>query len=112
MKIEAKKLLFDALNACHAIERFVAGRSFDEYENDMMLRSAVERQFGIIGRAFNRVQSVDEELITAIPDMQKYVGLKNYIIHGYATVDNLILWQTIHANVSPLAVELEAALAA
>lgn len=53
MKTTLKKRLLDALNACRAIQSFVENRNFAEYERNQMLRSAVERQFEIIGEALN-----------------------------------------------------------
>jgi uncharacterized protein with HEPN domain len=44
---EAAKLLWDAYGAAERIVRFVAGRSFDDFLADDMLRAAVERQFEI-----------------------------------------------------------------
>jgi len=40
--------------ACRALEQFVEARTFDEYEQNLMLRSAVERQLEIIGEAWGR----------------------------------------------------------
>jgi uncharacterized protein with HEPN domain len=48
---ETKKYLFDIAEACDLIARFTDGKSFEDYHNDPLLRSAVERQFGIIGEA-------------------------------------------------------------
>ena len=42
MKPTLKKRLLDALEACRSIQGFVAGRTFAEYERNLMLRSAVE----------------------------------------------------------------------
>jgi uncharacterized protein with HEPN domain len=43
------------LTAAQAVESFVHGRTLEEYLNDLMLRSAVERQVEIIGEAARRV---------------------------------------------------------
>jgi uncharacterized protein with HEPN domain len=51
MKPTLKKRLLDALQACRAIQGFVAERTAADYEANLMLRSAVERQFEIIGEA-------------------------------------------------------------
>ncbi len=102
MKTTLKKRLLDALDACHAIQSFVAGRTFSEYEQNSMLRSAVERQFEIIGEALSRAETETPELSSLIPDARRIVGLRNRIIHGYDSVDDELLWQTIHTHVPPL----------
>ena len=43
--------LYDIRDACQAIEEFVRNKTYDEYVSDRMLRSAVERQFIVIGEA-------------------------------------------------------------
>ncbi|MCG8921029.1 DUF86 domain-containing protein [Lentzea sp. CC55] len=43
--------MWDALRAAELLSEFGAGKSFTDYLADAMLRSAVERQFEIIGEA-------------------------------------------------------------
>lgn len=59
MRLEAKKLLEDIRQAAANIKAFVSGKSFDNYTADLMLRSAAERQFEIIGEAVHRLAKVD-----------------------------------------------------
>jgi uncharacterized protein with HEPN domain len=106
MKITLKKRLLDALNACRAIQSFVADRTFSEYERNLMLRSAVERQFEIVGEALHRAESDDPGLSELIPDLNRIVGMRNRIIHGYDSVDDQLLWHTIQTHVPPLAQRL------
>ena len=49
MHPDAATLLWDVSTAGHLVEDFIDGRSFDQYEIDALLRSAVERQLGIVG---------------------------------------------------------------
>jgi len=56
MRLEARKYLRDIQVAAERIERFTRGRGFEQYLADEMLRSAVERQFSIIGEALSRAQ--------------------------------------------------------
>jgi uncharacterized protein with HEPN domain len=42
MKLEAKKLLLDVIQACRDVERFTARKAFNDYLEDGMLRAAVE----------------------------------------------------------------------
>ncbi len=51
---DVRKYLFDMAEACRLIDEFIAGRSFDDYQADAMLRSAVERQLEIVGEALNQ----------------------------------------------------------
>ena len=110
MNRETKKLLFDALSACHAIRQFVRGRTFDDYEGDLILRSAVERQFEIVGEAMNQARQIDETVVDTAPDLPKIIGLRNRLIHGYATVNNEIIWSIVQNDLPSLEEQLEMAL--
>lgn len=46
---DPKAYLWDAKTAADAIADCVAGRTFEQYKSDLLLRSAVERQFEIVG---------------------------------------------------------------
>lgn len=52
---EARKYLHDIAEAIGHIMEFTAGRTYEEYRANPMLRSAVERQFEIIGEALNQM---------------------------------------------------------
>lgn len=106
MKTSVKKRLLDALNACRAIESFTAHRTFAEFAQNLMLRSAVERQFEIVGEALNQAQADEPELSNLIPDLRRIVGMRNRIFHGYDSVDDELLWQTIQSHIPPLAQRL------
>jgi len=54
MQPESAKYLYDILKACEAILQFIEGKDFDDYEDDLLLRSGVERQLMIIGEALNQ----------------------------------------------------------
>ena len=59
MHADARKLLWDARAAAERVTRFTTGRTFAEYEADDYFRSAVERQFEIIGEAFSQLSRLD-----------------------------------------------------
>ncbi len=53
MRLEAKKYLFDIKQAADLLLRFSRGKTFAEFTADPLLRSAIERQFEIIGESAN-----------------------------------------------------------
>jgi uncharacterized protein with HEPN domain len=55
---ELRKYLFDIAEACGLIGEFVSRRSFEDYARDRMLRSAVERQFEVVGEALRPAASL------------------------------------------------------
>ncbi len=58
-----------------------------------MLRSAVERQFQVIGEALNRLSRVDRETASAVPDLPRIVAFRNVLVHGYSVLDNKLIWE-------------------
>ena len=83
MNLERSKLLFDIQEAGTAIKSFVQDKTLADFEQDDLLRSAVERKFEIIGEALNRLHRLDEDLIEQITGYRKIVGFRNILAHGY-----------------------------
>ena len=102
MKNESRKRLRDVISACDAIAEFTAGKDFGAYERDHLLRSAVERQFEIVGEALNRAGAADPAVAAEIPDFHRIVALRNRLIHGYGVVDDEILWDIVQTKLAPL----------
>ncbi len=93
MQHEAPALLWDARRAAQLIQDFVAGESPDRYESDAKLRSAVERQFEVIGEALTKLKRADSDTAGRIADLPKIVAFRNILAHGYATIDNVLVWE-------------------
>jgi uncharacterized protein with HEPN domain len=83
------------LRAAELLAEFSSGKSFTDYLADAMLRSAVERQFEIIGEALNNLSKVDPNLAASIPDLPCIVAFRNNLLHGYASVDDALVWQVL-----------------
>jgi uncharacterized protein with HEPN domain len=106
-----KKRLLDALLACRAIREFTKGLDFSAYEDDLLVRSGVERQFEIVGEALNKAADDDASLLVRLPDLRRIVGLRNRLIHGYDTVDDEIIWDIVQTKLPALEEHLSALLA-
>lgn len=102
MPPDARTFLWDARRAAVLIQRFIDGRSWDDYQNDPLLRSAVERQFEIIGEALNRLDRVDPSLASRIADLPRIVAFRNVLIHGYATIEDAIVWEVAATRLAGL----------
>jgi uncharacterized protein with HEPN domain len=102
MHAEARKLLWDAQQAADRVARFTAGKALTDYSADEQLRSACERQFEIVGEALNQLARIDPGTASAIPDLPRIVAFRNVLIHGYASVDDRLVWGVIETNLGRL----------
>jgi uncharacterized protein with HEPN domain len=102
MRRDPHEYLWDAYQAGQALNRFREGKSFADYEADEMLRSAVERQFEIVGEALNQLSQVNPELASRIPQLRRIVGFRNVLIHGYAAIEDAQVWQTLATRLPEL----------
>jgi uncharacterized protein with HEPN domain len=112
MQAEAKKFAWDALQAVERITRFSANKTFGDYHGDELLRSAIERQFEIVGEALGKLRQVDPQSAATIPDLSRIVAFRNVLVHAYATVDDRLVWGVIETNLSSLQITLGKLLAA
>lgn len=106
MPPELKKILFDMQTAAERITRFTRGRTLEDYTEDDFLRSAVERQFEIIGEAMTRLIKRDVSIASTISEYRKIAGFRNALIHGYDSIDDVTSWGIITLKLPVLQSEL------
>jgi uncharacterized protein with HEPN domain len=102
MQREVSKYLYDALRACEDLIAFTEGKSFDDYDDDRLLQSGVERQLMIIGEALNQADKIDPDISNKIKSFRQIINLRNVIVHGYATVENETIWGIVQDNLPDL----------
>lgn len=102
MRPESAALLWDARTACLRVIEFTAGLDAQSYADDDLRRSAVERQLEIIGEALNTLRKSDGETAARIPELARIVGLRNVLAHGYAVVDDSVVWAAASGRVPVL----------
>jgi uncharacterized protein with HEPN domain len=110
MRRDPRALLADALSSADAIHRFLTDRQLQDYVEDEMLRSAVERQFEIFGEALAQLRKTDPALARRVQDAEKAIGLRNVLIHGYAKVDHQIVWEAATRHLPTIRVTIESVL--
>jgi uncharacterized protein with HEPN domain len=112
MQLEVKKCLEDARQAAELILQFTSGKTFDDYETDALLRSAVERQFEVIGEAINRLSKIDHNAADSLPDARRIVAFRNILVHGYDVIDNHVVWDVVQQYLPRLHAQVVAILSA
>jgi len=110
MQLEAKKYLYDIAEAAEQIAAFTAGKTFADYEGDAMLRSAVERQFEIVGEALGQLARLHEAIAARMTDYRRVIALRNILVHGYAQVDDRLVWDIVETRLPALRREVAALL--
>ena len=96
--------------AAALLREFTSNKTFADYERDAMLRAAVEREFEVIGEAMTRLARIDEEVAASIDGYQRIIAFRNVLIHGYADVDDRLVWDVVETSLPTLAREINALL--
>ncbi|PWR73686.1 HepT-like ribonuclease domain-containing protein [Methanospirillum lacunae] len=78
-----QNLIFDSIEAGERIFSFISGKAFDQYTSDVLLQSAVERQFKIIGEILNQEVKIDPELGSQISNSSQIISFRNFPIHRH-----------------------------
>lgn len=90
---EASAYLFDLVAACEAIASFLADADEVRYAEDLMLRSAVERQLMIVGEAVVHLRRMDEARTDGLGPVRSIVAFRNILVHGYFSLDHGVVWR-------------------
>ena len=112
MRLESRKLLFDMQQAAELIARFTEGRTFGDYTENPMLRSAVERQFEILGEALGKLTKLDPDLTEGISDRRRIIAFRNVLIHGYDAILDEVVWGVVETQIPSLRATLDELLSA
>jgi uncharacterized protein with HEPN domain len=107
MPPETRKLLIDIQGAAAEIFQFTLGMDFSAYIKDAKCRAAVERKFEIMGEACTRIRDRDPDAFEKLPYGPQVIGLRNRVIHGYDSVDDLILWDVISTHLNDFIAQVD-----
>jgi len=95
----------------HAVEAVAMahGRTRADLDRDRQFSLAVLKLVEIIGEAANRVSRTTQETQSQIP-WSRIVATRNRLIHGYDTVDHVVLWDIVTLDLPPLISQLRSIL--
>jgi Uncharacterized conserved protein len=101
--------LFDIKTSIEEIESyFPNGKVFQQYQDDLKTKRAVERNIEIIGEAMSRILKIEPKI--KISNSRKIVDARNKIIHGYDEISNDVIWGIVINNLPVLKNEVESLL--
>jgi uncharacterized protein with HEPN domain len=102
--------LLDILDAADALNRFVAGRSREEFLADEVLQSAVLQKLTVIGEAAARLS---RELHARHPHIEwtEIIGFRNLAVHAYFSVQWPMVWKAATSDAPELRPKIERVLA-
>jgi len=107
MPPDSRKWLWDAAEAAQTILKFSAGKTFEDFSSDDLLRAAVERHFIILGEALSKLRQTDPATAERLPDLARAVALRNLLVHADAEVDETIVWGVVTGSLPKLLVAVQ-----
>jgi uncharacterized protein with HEPN domain len=102
MKLNPAEPLRDIVQASEAIDAFLSGIDFDAFDRSDALTSQVYWKLSVIGEAANRALRIRPDLATDLPALVNLAEVRNRVIHGYDSIDNLIVWTVVHVRIPPV----------
>jgi uncharacterized protein with HEPN domain len=106
MPRDPRAWLADIVTACDLLIEFTRGKTFSDYTGDALLRSAVERQFEIVGEALRVALQHQPGLAADITDARAIIAFQNQLTHAYSAVDHATVWGLLERRVPQLRAEV------
>lgn len=112
MQRDARAYLADILESCDAVDSAIAGMSLEQYLENRLVRSSVEREFTIIGEAILALSHSAPRVFDAITSARSIVDFRNQLTHEYPRIDSELVWAIAKRDLLILRGECEQSLAA
>jgi uncharacterized protein with HEPN domain len=99
-----------AVDACDRIVEYTRGQTLAEFLGSRLVQDAVLRNFEVLGEAIVQLRDEDPALLGRYPDVdwQDTIAFRNRLIHGYASVNFSIVWDTVRDDLPRLRSQLQA----
>jgi uncharacterized protein with HEPN domain len=92
MPPDAGKFLHDVVEACGLAAAFVKDVSLLEYREDVLRRSAVERQLQIACEAVYALRKISPETVDQLSESARMISFRHILVHAYDRIDDEIVW--------------------
>jgi uncharacterized protein with HEPN domain len=88
-------------------QHFLKKKTLDDYLQDELLRSAVERKRMITGEALNQVLRLEPDLESQIPNARKIIDFRNILVHGYFAIEHETVWGILQKDLPVLTEQIQ-----
>ena len=95
----------DMINFCERVQSFTQGITREEFVIEPMRYDATVRNIELIGEAATHVPANIRQAAENIP-WRMVIAARNQLIHGYAGIDDDVLWSMIQTDVPALLIAL------
>jgi uncharacterized protein with HEPN domain len=83
------------------VEKIMDGISYEDFTKDIRIYYSVMKNVEVIGEAANMLTRHFRETHAELP-WRQIVSMRNVLVHGYAQVSDIDLWQTATNDIHPL----------
>lgn len=85
--------------------RFAHGKTRGDLDTDEQFQYAIRACLTVIGEAASQISEPTRAKFASIPFSQ-IIGMRNWLVHGYHSLNNDIIWSTIMQDLPALAEEI------
>lgn len=100
-QLRDKERLEHILAAIDRVARYTKDKTFDDLLADDMMYYAVVKNIEMMGEAANMLTSEFQESHPETP-WKMVKGMRNYIVHEYFQIDNVVVWDVVTNELSTL----------
>jgi uncharacterized protein with HEPN domain len=97
-----QKYLYDIVDCCEFVLEMTKDKTVEDYKNDRVFRSALERELQIVGEAMLQLDNMSPELSEHIAQHRGIIGFRHVLVHGYDSLDPDTVWNVVETKVSVL----------
>lgn len=104
-----KVYLHHIIDAIHKIEKYIFGKTFQDFLKDTLVQDGVVRELEIIGEATKNLSTALKATHEGIP-WQDIADMRNKLIHEYFGVDYITVWKVVKEDLPQLQEKIQSLL--